>query len=86
VTSKLHRAGGERLEPHFRSSGPLGLATKSVAGNKPWDSAVGVVIAREAGALVVDRDRSAHTFKSSATIAAGPNLLPAITNLIREAA
>ncbi|MEU4557438.1 inositol monophosphatase family protein [Actinoplanes sp. NPDC023936] len=54
--------------------------------NKPWDTAAGVVIAREAGAQVVDRDGSAHTFTSSATIAANPNLLPEITDLTSEAA
>ncbi|MFF5082083.1 inositol monophosphatase family protein [Actinoplanes sp. NPDC000266] len=49
--------------------------------NKPWDTAAGVVIAREAGALTADRDGSAHSFESSATIAANPNLLRAILDL-----
>lgn len=49
--------------------------------NKPWDTAAGVVIAREAGALVVDRNGSPHSFQSSATIAANPNLLSAILDL-----
>ena len=43
--------------------------------NKPWDVAAGVVIAREAGALVVDIDGSAHQAASSATIAVAPQLL-----------
>jgi myo-inositol-1(or 4)-monophosphatase len=49
--------------------------------NKPWDTAAGVVIAREAGATVADRDGSPHSFASSATIAANPSLLPVILDL-----
>ena len=49
--------------------------------NKPWDTAAGVVIAREAGATVADRDGAPHSFASSATIAANPSLLPAILDL-----
>ncbi len=43
-------------------------------GNKPWDTAAGVVLAREAGATVVDVDGTAHGFDSAATIA-GPDAL-----------
>ncbi|WP_231956765.1 MULTISPECIES: inositol monophosphatase family protein [unclassified Actinoplanes] len=49
--------------------------------NKPWDTAAGVVIAREAGALIADRDGSPHSFASSATIAANPGLLSGILDL-----
>ncbi|GLW32075.1 inositol monophosphatase family protein [Actinoplanes regularis] len=50
--------------------------------NKPWDTAAGVVIAREAGALVVDYDGSPHTFESEATIAANTGLLAGILGLV----
>ncbi|GAA2758931.1 inositol monophosphatase family protein [Actinopolymorpha rutila] len=40
--------------------------------NKPWDTAAGVVIAREAGAEVVDIDGSPHDMDSQRTIAATP--------------
>jgi hypothetical protein len=43
-------------------------------GHKPWDTAAGVVIAREAGALAVDRDGTSHSFDAQATIAANPDL------------
>jgi myo-inositol-1(or 4)-monophosphatase len=49
--------------------------------NKPWDTAAGVVFAREAGATIADRDGSPHSFMSSATIAANPSLLPVILDL-----
>jgi myo-inositol-1(or 4)-monophosphatase len=53
--------------------------------NKPWDMAAGVVIAREAGARVVDLDGTLHTSSSSATIAANPTLLPHILTLTNTA-
>jgi myo-inositol-1(or 4)-monophosphatase len=53
--------------------------------NKAWDMTAGVVIAREAGAHVVDRDGRPHTTRSTATIAAGPALLPEVLQLIHEA-
>ncbi|GIF16747.1 inositol monophosphatase family protein [Actinoplanes teichomyceticus] len=52
--------------------------------NKPWDTAAGVSIAREAGAMVVDQDGTPHAFGSQATIAANPSLLPAILSLVSE--
>ncbi|MEU9884537.1 inositol monophosphatase family protein [Sphaerisporangium sp. NPDC051011] len=53
--------------------------------NKPWDTAAGVVIAKEAGALVTDLDGTPHTTRSSATIAAAPGILAEILELAREA-
>jgi myo-inositol-1(or 4)-monophosphatase len=51
--------------------------------NPPWDMAAGVIIAREAGAMVVDNDGSSHTLRSSATIAAVPHLIPQVLPLVR---
>ncbi len=53
--------------------------------NKPWDIAAGSIIAREAGAKVVDIDGSDHTSDSKATIAATPNLLDEVLTLVRDA-
>ncbi|WP_214322985.1 inositol monophosphatase family protein [Nonomuraea sediminis] len=53
--------------------------------NNPWDTAAGVLIAREAGATVVDMDGSPHTMNSRATIAAGPKLIADLVELIAEA-
>ncbi len=50
--------------------------------NKPWDTAAGVAIARESGALVVDHDGSPHTFESESTIAANTGLLAGILDLV----
>ena len=53
--------------------------------NKPWDTAAGVVIAREAGARTVDRDGSPHTVNSTATIAANPKLIDEMLEFVHAA-
>jgi myo-inositol-1(or 4)-monophosphatase len=50
--------------------------------NKPWDTAAGAIIAREAGAVLVDQDGTPHHTGSIATIAANAALLPAILALV----
>ncbi|MED7927875.1 inositol monophosphatase family protein [Nonomuraea sp. LP-02] len=53
--------------------------------NSPWDTAAGVIIAREAGATVVDLDGSPHSVTAQATIAASPKLVADLVELIAEA-
>lgn len=53
--------------------------------NKPWDTAAGVIIAREAGAQVVDRDGALHDTSVQSTVAAHPALLPTILALVSGA-
>lgn len=50
--------------------------------NKPWDTAAGVVIAREAGAVVIDQDGSDHTSTSAATIAVAPGVAEELLALV----
>lgn len=64
---------------HGRTDGMITLS------NKTWDMAAGVIIAREAGAQVVDKDGSEHGRRSSATIAASPALIPHLVDLVRAA-
>jgi myo-inositol-1(or 4)-monophosphatase len=52
-------------------------------GNKPWDTAAGVIIAREAEAVVVDTDGSPHDFNSAATIAASAPLISQLIPLLQ---
>ncbi|WP_322751363.1 MULTISPECIES: inositol monophosphatase family protein [unclassified Frankia] len=63
-------------------STPEGLTGETT---KPWDTAAGAIIAREAGAKVVDIDGSDHTSDSKATIAATPDLLDEVLTLVRDA-
>ncbi|WP_027346274.1 inositol monophosphatase family protein [Hamadaea tsunoensis] len=54
--------------------------------NKPWDTAAGVIIAKEAGAAVVDIDGTPHTMQSSATIAAAPSIVDEVLDIVQSAA
>jgi myo-inositol-1(or 4)-monophosphatase len=53
--------------------------------NNPWDTSAGVIIAREAGARVVDRNGKDHTFDSAVTIACTPAIVPELIELVRRA-
>jgi myo-inositol-1(or 4)-monophosphatase len=51
--------------------------------NHPWDIAAGVIIAREAGARVVDIDGSDHGLHSANTIAATPGLIDEVRRIVQ---
>lgn len=53
--------------------------------NKPWDTTAGVLIAREAGAVVLDVDGSQHTLTSFGTVAASPALAEQLISIVRHA-
>ena len=63
-----------------------GLDASLTMSNNPWDMAAGVIIAREAGALVVDSDGSDYTLRSGSTIAAPANLMDELLRLLAHAA
>ncbi|RDI46359.1 myo-inositol-1(or 4)-monophosphatase [Nocardia mexicana] len=50
--------------------------------NKPWDTAGGVAIARESGAVVVDLTGAPHGFHSTSTIAIAPALAIELLGLV----
>lgn len=50
--------------------------------NKPWDTAAGVLIAREAGAIVADTAGVPHGFSSSTTVAVAPRIAAALWPLL----
>ncbi|MFF0495745.1 inositol monophosphatase family protein [Nocardia aobensis] len=52
--------------------------------NNPWDTAAGVLIARESGAVVKDSDGSDHTIDSSHTIAASPAISAELLSLLNS--
>ncbi len=54
-------------------------------GNHPWDTAAGVLIAREAGATVVDTTGTRHDINSDAAIAAPAPLVEQLIPLIQAA-
>lgn len=52
---------------------------------KPWDVAPGILLAREAGALVVDLDGGDGTLATGDVVAASPALVPLMLEVVREA-
>lgn len=90
VTAELARKalrvrilGSAAVDLAWLASGRTGaLVTLS---NKPWDMAAGIVIAREAGAAVVDSDGTEHDADSTATIAAAPSLVGEVVELVQDA-
>jgi myo-inositol-1(or 4)-monophosphatase len=56
-----------------------------IMANNPWDMTAGVVLAREAGAVVFDVDESPYDADSSATIAVSPSLRDHVLSVLRYA-
>jgi myo-inositol-1(or 4)-monophosphatase len=54
-----------------------------ILANLPWDTMAGVLLVREAGGAVLDRDGTDHTADSSATIAVCPGLREEIMGSVR---
>jgi myo-inositol-1(or 4)-monophosphatase len=54
-----------------------------ILSNKPWDTAAGVLLAREAGALVFDVSGEPHTFVSAATVAVSGGIGDALMSLVQ---
>jgi myo-inositol-1(or 4)-monophosphatase len=53
---------------------------------KPWDLAAGVLIAREAGALVTDLEGGDQILETGGVIAAAPRLHPLLAEVVRSVA
>ena len=80
---RVRMLGSAAIDLAWVADGKLDAAI--LFANKPWDTAAGVVLAREAGALVVDADGSPHTVDSAATIAVAAPLAEAVVAVVRDA-
>jgi myo-inositol-1(or 4)-monophosphatase len=88
-----HLLAGRALRVRMLGSAALDLAwlaegkvdASVTLSNRSWDVAAGVIIAREAGASVVDQDGSTHTTDSAATIAASPGIRDELLSLLAVA-
>lgn len=80
---RVRMLGSAAIDLAWVAAGKLDASIMLV--NNAWDTAAGVVIAREAGALVLDLDGSAHNECSAATIAVAPRLRDEVLMLIRDA-
>jgi myo-inositol-1(or 4)-monophosphatase len=96
--NQAHLATTVQLTPNVHRIRMLGTAALDLAwvgagyldasitlSNHPWDTAAGVLIAREAGARVTDAHGNPHNFGSAATIAAPPTLVASLVRLLRAA-
>lgn len=68
----VRRWGSTALDLVWVADGTLDASI--LIGNRTWDTAAGVIIAREAGALVVDADGSQHSTQARCTLATTPTL------------
>jgi myo-inositol-1(or 4)-monophosphatase len=85
LASQAHRIrmlGTAALDLAWVADGRLDASI--IVGSHPWDTAAGVLIAREAGATVVDTNGRPHDFRSSAAITAPAALIDQLLALIEE--
>jgi fructose-1,6-bisphosphatase/inositol monophosphatase family enzyme len=89
----LALAAGQALRVRMFGSAALDLAwlaegkvdASITFSNRSWDVSEGVILAREAGARVVDRDGSEYSTDASSTIAASPGLCDEVLELVQVA-
>lgn len=77
---RVRMLGASAIDLAWMAQGNLDACV--VLGNKPWDTSAGVLIAREAGARVLDEDGSEHSPESGATIAVTPTLEIELMNIV----
>ncbi len=80
---RVRMLGASAIELAWTAEGRLDACI--MLGNKPWDTSAGVLIAREAGARVLDHDGSEHSEQSSSTIAVTPTLEADLMAAVRTA-
>ncbi|MGW5365756.1 inositol monophosphatase family protein [Actinopolymorpha pittospori] len=79
---RIRMLGSAAIDLVWTASGRLDGAI--LLSNKPWDTAAGVVIAREAGVHVVDVDGKPHDLHSTTTVAAAPGILDELLALLAD--
>ena len=80
---RVRMLGASAIDLAWTAQGRLDACI--IFGNKLWDTSAGVLIAREAGARILDLHGANHTANSSATIAVGPSLEHELMAAIRAA-
>ncbi|WP_086781193.1 inositol monophosphatase family protein [Crossiella equi] len=80
---RIRMLGSAAVDLVWVAEGRLDAAV--IMANHVWDTAAGALIAREAGALVIDAQGQEHTSASTETIAVAPGLADALLRTIRSA-
>ena len=81
LVERIRMVGAATLDLAFVAEGALDACV--MMSNKPWDTAAGVLMAREAGALVTDADGGPHTHRSDSTVAATPAIANQLAAVIQ---
>lgn len=84
VAGKVRMLGSAAVDLALVADGTLDASI--TLGNRDWDMAAGVAIARAAGAAVTDSDGSPHDGRSLTTIATAPGLTGSVLHLLATAA
>ncbi len=80
---RVRMTGSAALDLAWLAEGRLDAAL--TMSNHAWDMAAGVVIARGAGAVVIDQDGAAHDVHSTVTLAVAPLLVKAVLQVYQQA-
>lgn len=79
AVERIRMFGAATIDLAFVAAGLTDAAI--IDGNKPWDTAAGALLAREAGATVTDLTGNPHTATSTSTLAAAPPIAEQLTQL-----
>lgn len=79
---RIRMIGAATLDLAFVAEGALDACV--MMSNKPWDTAAGTLIAREAGAQLTDAQGNPHTHSSASTIVTAPGIAEQLATVIRN--
>ncbi|MGV0157943.1 inositol monophosphatase family protein [Mycobacterium colombiense] len=79
---RIRMIGAATLDLAFVAEGALDACV--MMSNKPWDTAAGTLIAREAGARLTDAQGNPHTHSSASTIVTSPGIAEQLATVIRN--
>ncbi|OBB93875.1 inositol monophosphatase family protein [Mycobacterium sp. 852002-40037_SCH5390672] len=79
---RIRMIGAATLDLAFVAEGALDACV--MMSNKPWDTAAGTLIAREAGAQLTDAHGNPHTHRSASTIVTAPGIGEQLATVIRN--
>jgi myo-inositol-1(or 4)-monophosphatase len=83
LVERIRMIGAATLDLAFVAEGALDACV--MMSNKPWDTAAGALMAREAGALVTDAHGHPHTHRSDSVVAATPAIAGELAAVIHTA-
>lgn len=82
AVERIRMFGAATIDLAFVAAGLTDAAILDT--NKPWDTAAGVLLAREAGATVTDLNGHPHTATGASTLAAAPAIAAQLTQLTAQ--